>query len=214
MTYHMLGEKVANLMKQPFSLELQNRIIHSYKTLFATRIRQTFERNSIDNSLKLSYVAELEEATLPFNSKIKCLKTKNKVPKPIRFINDAPYTFVGNGIYSYLYATPDRLRSNRFLFPNGYFGYILNDNYMYIYSTISDNNIKLDKIRIESIFFSPEEVLTMNDDTNDGLDIELPFPEDMINSVTTELLKTEFGINNPDDNLTVKLNENSGNVSE
>lgn len=214
MNYNMLGAKVANLIKQPFSLELQNRIVDSYKNLLATRIRQTFERNGIDNSLKLRYKANLIESVLPYNSRITCLRTENKLTKPIRFINEAPYTFVGNGIYAFQYTTLERYRSNMFLFPNGYFGYILDNDYMYIFSTIEDNNIKLDKITIESVFYSPEEIIILHDPSNDGLDIELPFPEDMIASITTELLKTEFGINDPNDNLKVQLNESERNISE
>lgn len=210
----MLGAKVATLIKQPFSIELQNRIVDSFKSLLATRIRQTFERNGIDNSLKLIYTANLEETTLPFDSRIKCMRTVNKVVKPVRFINEAPYTFIGNGTFAYLYTTTERLRHNQFLFPIGYFGYILLQDRIYIFSTKEDNNIKLDKIQVESIFYSPEEILTMYTPENDGLDIELPFPDDMINSITTELLKTEFGINNQDDNLNVKLDESQGDIQQ
>ena len=214
MNYIALSEKVANLLKQPFSLELQNRVIDSFKNLYATRVRQSFERNGIDNSLKIYYRLDLIETSFPLDPRITMMRTVNKVAKPIRFENEAPFTFVGSGPLTFTYSTWERFRSSAFLFPNGFFGYIPLDGYLYLFSTVSDNNIKLKKIFIESIFYSPEDVITALTPEIDSLEVELPFAEDMINSIVAEMLKTEFGITNPDDNLSVKLNENETTVSK
>ena len=236
MTYNMLGAKVANMLKQPFSLELHNRIIDAYKQLFATRIRQTFERNGIDSQLKLSYEAPLVTAKVLIPKLgIYGLRTTNKVPKPIRFMNDAPYTNITSLLdigkrISFTYTDLIKHKQSSFIFPTGYFGYLYEDGYIYLISTKtipSDPIVKLDlvytepitpvtnvtslvtqKVTIESVFFSPEEVLTMDDPLSDGLDLELPFPEDMIVSVTQELLKVEFGVISPQDNLDVNLIQN------
>lgn len=56
---------------------------------------------------------------------------------------------------------------------------------------------------IKAVWENPEEILTMFED-NDGQDIELPFPNDMIETAILELLKVEFNIMPRDNDIKLK----------
>lgn len=56
---------------------------------------------------------------------------------------------------------------------------------------------------IKAVWENPEEILTMFED-NDGQDIELPFPSDMIETAIFELLKVEFNIISRDNDIKLK----------
>lgn len=56
---------------------------------------------------------------------------------------------------------------------------------------------------IKAVWENPEEILTMFED-NDGQDIELPFPSDMIETAIVELLKVEFNIISRDNDIKLK----------
>ena len=76
-------------------------------------------------------------------------------------------------------------------------GYYLDNGYIIIdYPRANgevDNRNKLNEILITGIWENPEEVITMFDN-EDGQDVELPFPNDMLENIIAEILKTEFNI--------------------
>lgn len=102
-TLNQYAARVANMIGQPDNQELKERVKDMIKTGFANRIRQSTERNGIDNILKLSFIATVEEKEFkdihPSQYKVvegkPVLCTSNKIPVPVRIKNDAPFTFVG-----------------------------------------------------------------------------------------------------------------------
>lgn len=204
MTLNQEASNVANTLRQPFNHELKERAKDLIKSELALYIRRSVKDHGIDTMLLLSYVAPITKAPA-YPNPIKELKdrtvirTKYRVPTPVRFENDAPFTYVGtsDGLVSfpmrnaneasiaYLSSSTGSVYSYRI--ENGYI--IINDK--------PNNTFKSDYIKIESIFESPEEVLSMYDDI-DGQDIQLPFPSDLLAIVRSKVLQS-LGAIYPDD---------------
>lgn len=129
-------------------------------------------------------------------------KSSTKLPRPMNIKNDAPFTKVTSigtarvftyvsGI-SYLMSVsslPTRCRR--------VYKYI--DNIIYVrvnntYQNTSDlDGTTIKEIDVEGIWESPEEVIGYYDNT-DNQDLELPFPNEMMQMIIAEILKTEFGL--------------------
>lgn len=203
-TLNQYAARIASLVNQPDNHELKERIKDMIKTVFANRIRQSVEKHGIDDILKLTYEAEVQLVTGSTDE----LVTKNKVATPIRIISDAPFMFVGttNG-QAYRYensrgaakcrqsgrATHTSTGSNT--------SYFIENGYIHI---IKPKNTNISKIQITSIFENPDEVLAT---TCDGQDIELPFPNDMLENIIYEILKTEFNMYPRD--IDIKVNSDT-----
>ena len=195
MTFNQLAASVANALNQPFNHELKERVKDLFKEHIAMYIRRSIQQHGIDNTLLLSYTAEVERTSLynspiPNKKTISKIKTINKVPTPIRFQNDAPFTYVGtdDGLLSFPYRNPFESQLTYSYFPTGeFFTYYLSNGFIVI-NERPNNSFKGKYIRIESIFENPEEIINMYDNV-DGQDTELPFPLDIINIARKEILQ-------------------------
>ena len=224
-TLNQYAARIANMVNQPDNHELKERVKDMIKTMFANRIRQSVEKNGIDNILKLSFIAPVEELKYDeifpteyrVANKIKLLGTKYKVPTPIRIHNDAPFTFVGNTLGEpYMYEstiTSFKLRQSGrpTRLPTGSLrAYIILNDHIIIAEKAGSKDVEdrrsINEIMITGIFENPEEVLSFFKD-NDGQDIELPLPNDMLESIIQEILKTEFNIYPRD--IDIKVNSNT-----
>lgn len=218
-TFKDLAEKIANVLNKPFTHELKERIKDSFKQVMATRIRQSFETGGIDEILKLNYSLELEvfdkiateiNSMLNQTTSIKNinykLKTIDKVLPSIRFRNEAPFTRVSglDGINIPFFNTTElRLNTNNIF--KSTLSYNLDNGFIVVTSTNKDEKVKLKYINIEGIFESPDKVLNYYNDIVSDEDVAIPFPNDMIQSIFQEILKSEFGIIQVEEN-TVPLN--------
>lgn len=98
-TLNQYAARITNMVNQPNNHELKERVKDMIKTMFANRIRQSVEKNGIDDILKLTFIAPVEELKysdiLPTEyrvaNKIRLLGTKYKVPTPVRIQSDAPF---------------------------------------------------------------------------------------------------------------------------
>ena len=113
-TLNQYAARIANMVNQPNNHELKERVKDMIKTMFANRIRQSVEKNGIDDILKLTFIAPVEELKysdiLPTEyrvaNKIRLLGTKYKVPTPVRIQSDAPFAFVGDTVGNgYMYES-------------------------------------------------------------------------------------------------------------
>lgn len=229
-TLNQYAARIANMVNQPDNHELKERIKDMIKTMFANRIRQSVEKNGIDNILKLSFIAPVEELKYDeifpteyrVANKLKLLGTKYKVPTPIRIHNDAPFTFVGNTLGEpYMYestVTSLKLRQSGrpTHLPTGSLqAYIILNGHIIIAEKVGskevDDRRPINEIMITGIFENPDEVLSFFKN-EDGNDIELPLPNDMLESIIQEILKTEFNIYPRD--IDIKLNSNSPTITQ
>ena len=209
-TLNQYASRIAHLVNQPNNHVLKERIKDMIKTMFANRIRQSVEKHGIDDILKLSYDLKLTySVTVKENNtttKYNGFKSSSKIATPIRIENDAPLLFVGTkeGVpYQYV-------NSNSFLkfiksgrqthSPIGC--YLISNGELYVHLKDNSSSTTQD-VTITAIFENPDEVLgILNSD--DGQDVELPFPNDMLESIIQEILKVEFNIYPKD--LDIKIN--------
>lgn len=215
-TLNQCADRIASIINQPHNHTLKERIKDMVKSLFATRIRQSVEKHGIDDILKLSFIAPVEEISLSdilptenvLANNTKFYGTKYKVPTPIRIHNDAPFTYVGNVIgQPYMYESSitsmiirqsGRATSSPTGSPQSWF--LLNGRIIIVNKTTSENNNfqirdtrPINEILITGIFENPEEVLSYFTES-DGQDIELPIPNDIIEEIIATILKVEFNI--------------------
>lgn len=203
-TLNEYAARIASLVNQPDNHELKERIKDMIKTGFANRIRQSVEKHGIDDILKLTYEAEVKSVTGSTDELI----TKNKVATPIRIMSDAPFMFVGTTDgQAYRYensrgAAKCRKSGRATHTPTGSnTSYFIENGYIHI---IKPDDVDISKIQITSIFENPDEVLAT---TCDGQDVELPFPNDMLENIIYEILKTEFNMYPRD--IDIKVNSDT-----
>lgn len=190
----------------------------------ARYIRESTEREGINDWFKLPLVLEIEEVPdydipirsvlAPDTSNFKIEKTrwrtKYKVPYPVRIKNDTPFTFVGFLDRSVSFANRSRseLQNPRSSPLKGAsaveYSYTWENGYLYFHTT-NCNTLKTKMIVVESIWENPEEVATFYNDLDDGLDTIVPLPYDLIHIAMLDLLRVEF--NFPIESLKVEMNE-------
>ena len=133
-------------------------------------------------------------------------KTTTKVPRPMNIKNDTTFTkvsLVSNDILtaklytyvsgiSYLMSvhSPPTRNSRVYKYVDNVIYVRDNNTYQ---NTSSLTGITTKKIEVEGIWESPEEVIGYYDNT-DNQDLALPFPNEMMQMIVAEILKTEFGL--------------------
>lgn len=207
-TLNQYASRIAHLVNQPNNHVLKERIKDMIKTMFANRIRQSVEKHGIDDILKLSYTITLTGTKVKDNvdnsAEFNNFKSENNIATPIRIENDAPFLYVGttDGLaYQYLnshtalkFSQSGRVTHSPigyYLITNGKLLVHLKDD-IHVGKTDVAKGVTKDVV-ITAIFENPDEVLSILN-SDDGQDVELPFPNDMLESIIQEILKTEFNI--------------------
>ena len=176
-TLNQYAARIANMVNQPNNHELKERVKDMIKTMFANRIRQSVEKNGIDDILKLTFIAPVEELKysdiLPTEyrvaNKIRLLGTKYKVPTPVRIQSDAPFAFVGDTVGNgYMYEssiTSLKLRQSGrpTCSPTGYpRAYIILNGHIIIAEKVGTKDIDdrrpINEVMITGIFENPDDV--------------------------------------------------------
>lgn len=212
-TLNQLGSKIANILGKPGDHTIQERAKDACKSLFATYIRQSVERNGIDEVLKVSFNAPLVKVPLTdientyagIGAKDVVLTTEHRIPTPLRLPNDAPFLHVytqhdDGSFITYKYANNSLVPLLTTVYsPTGVWGVyqIVNGKLkIIIKNTLRSFEINAKNYKFVTIVLvaeNPEDILTMYSE-EDGQDIELPLPADMIERITYEVLRIEFGI--------------------
>ena len=193
-TLNQYSSRIAGILGRETDHAMLERIKDAFKALFANRIRQSIDKRGIDDLLTLSCNIPVQLDTSISIPNFVIFYTISKVPIPVRFANDAPFVYVGikgdDGIpFSNKNLTEIRLSGKSILkgfnryynYANGVIKLFINSSYS-VY-TINTNNIK--EITISSIFENPEEVIAYYS-SEDSQDVELPFPNDMLESIIQE----------------------------
>ena len=211
MTLNQLAASIANQLRQPFNHELQERIKDLFKEEMALYIRRSIKEHGIDDGLKLSYTAklkyvnELNDPVEDDKNKAKLLRTQFRIPTPVRIKNDSPFTFVGTANRRIGIAkrnVREHTLMHSFSSTGISFSYDYINGHIYVYDH-KDNTYKSKYIVIESIFESPEEVLSIYEDV-DGQDIQLPMPADIIAIARDKILQRVGSI--PQKDISVEQN--------
>lgn len=213
-TLNQLSSRIAHIINQSDNHILKERIKDMVKDMFANRIRQSVEKHGIDDTLKLTFAVNIKSTDLGNiveGSKqpvqITIYSSENKIPIPVRIISDAPFTNVynyrdGNSFQYVNSLTEFKLRTKgrpTYLPTGGVRVYTIINNYLIIYGYDYDKG-PVQNIHITGIFENPEEVLTYYNG-EDGGDIELPLPSDMIEEIIATILKVEFNLVPKDEDI-------------
>lgn len=204
MTLNQEASSIANTLRQPFNHELKERAKDLIKQALALHIRRSVKEHGIDNTLLLSYSAEIvnipkyEEPITELKQDYK-IRTKYRVPTPVRFKNDAPFTYVGtnDGTHSFPMRNPgEALNMHSYSSTGESYSYYIHNGFIVINSR-PYHTFKGKYILVESIFENPEEVITMYKD-DDGQNIQLPFPADILAIIRNDVIQS-LGSIMPDD---------------
>ncbi|MBD5584354.1 MAG: hypothetical protein HDQ88_04680 [Clostridia bacterium] len=212
-TLNQLGSKISNILGKPGDHNIQERAKSACKALFATFIRQSIERNGIDEAFKVSFnvhlvkvpLTDIENTYAGIGNRDMVFTTEHKVPTPVRITNDAPflhvYTQHADGSFiNYKYANNSMAPLLTSIYsPTGVWGayQIVNGKLkIIIKNTLKDfviDECDYKYLTLVYIAENPEEVISMYSE-DDGQDVELPLPADMIERVVYEVLRVNFGI--------------------
>lgn len=199
---NQIGERIAYALNDPLNYMLKENIKFSIRYWRAMLIRRDIAQNGLsDEFLQRIYLdlIKVDKAdACNFNLDcVKVLRTKNKIPKPIRLKTDVLFKFLGSvdgKPFTYTeYEEIPYTCYNKFTSKSIRYTYI--NEYIYVF-----NNTLLKKIAIQTPFVDPYQANNICDDTtcfND--DSEFPCPEDMIQQIVSGILSGEFKMVNPPD---------------
>lgn len=194
---------------------LYNRIKRLLIENRATAIRRDIARNGVSDEYVQYCPIELikvNAADIPNgNDTAKVLRSKNRIPSPVRIQNNTPFLYVGTKdlsipfVYVSSYATAIRMRNTDYFKHITLYAYT--NKYIYVYS--NDNNIK--EISVGSPFINPHLIDDSNSTyTKEYVDDEDEFllPEDMLLEIKSIILKTDLAIKIEDDGA-VKIDKDN-----
>lgn len=195
-TYLQVTSKILSIINKPFNLEVAARIVDSFKSLSAVYLRRQVATYGIDSKFKLTYEIELITPTIPLNQTWlgKPKVSSNRIFPSINMQHSAPLidVFTLDGVN--VRHVPTKLilgRSHKFY---GNLAYTLINQKLVLFDYVNGATPSIDKVLITSIFEDPADILLGNSWNLDDLEVVIPFPIDMIESITADILKTEFGI--------------------
>jgi len=174
--------------------QLINYLITTYSDITTNNIGNILKNKRQVNSNLLPSV------THPLYKRYVDFVSTTKIPTPMNIKNDSPFTKVSiantSKLFSYCSKVMFRMSytlaptrcSRLYTYDNNTITVKRIMNYDNIYSTEI-----IDEIEVEGIWENPEEVIGYYG-ISDNQDLELPFPNEMLNFIIAELLKVEFGI--------------------
>lgn len=135
-------------------------------------------------------------------------KTITKVPKPMNIKNDAPFTKVGviGTARSFTYCSEISYRLADYSSPTrSPRVYQYKDDFIYVkHKSPLGSAVIVEpptRIEVEGLWENPEEVIGFYSNT-DNQDLDLPFPNEMMQFIVADILKTEFNIQPKDVEIT------------
>ena len=203
-TLNQYASRIVGITGRTSDHAMRERVKDAFKSVLATRIRQSISKNGIDDSFIIPLELPIIVDEFLHIRDFKIFRTEFKVPTPVRFNNDSPFTFVGL-IDGEPFAVKSLLEvklSHKYDRKGFSKYYTFEDNIIKLfiklkYKNLELNNTNYTKVLLKTIFENPEEVITYYT-SDDSSDVELPFPSDMLESVILEVLKTEFNFIPPE----------------
>lgn len=209
-TLNQIADTICDRLNQPFNVMLLERKKFEVKYWRAMFMRRDVEKNGLSYEFYQSYIVELIKVDKVDSCLIgvdcTVLRTKFKIPKPVRFKDDVPFKYFGDieGNNSFPYVEFEELKYTK---SNKYTSKNIRHNYTNGYGYIF-NNTKLKYVRIISACVNPEQVNTC---TSDGEyicyddDMEFPIADDMLQSIIDGIVNEE--LKTPIDEIEVPIEE-------
>lgn len=209
---NQIVSEIANSLGQPNNYALRENIRSIFLHEYSESVRRTYENHGfIDSNLQQKFVVELEDVTdgsyhhepALYSSFINTVKrTKNRVPKPVRLINNLPFTSVSTRGYRNPITIPFSRETRGQFYKDvpglcGSLTYDYVNDYIYILPSNSGLINSINQIAIEAAFEFPydvQKIIREGDDTYDWFDPEneYAFSEDMIGSIKDRMNSRNF----------------------
>lgn len=197
-TLNQISERIAYAKNDPFNIMLLENIKFSVKYWRSMLIRRDIERNGLSDEYLQKIWVDLEKVDKIDPCNPSCgiiLRTKYRIPKPVRIKSDVLFKFVGgldqnDDLVPFTYVEGEELRFtkfNRFTSKSVRFCYV--NGYLEVY-----NNTFFKKMLIQTPFSDPSQVNTMCDEPCYNDDMEFPCPDDMIQQIVAGILGGELQI--------------------
>jgi len=189
---------VAGRLNRPFSEMLKAEIKPLFISELSLLLRRSIDANGIDAMYLASFSVELQEVdktdVIGLNTGINILRSVNRIPAPIRYKSPIPFVSVttldNNRVLGYMRADQIVLMKELPNVGNSIlYDYV--NQYLYIYNTN-----KLSKVRITAPYINYESLIDENTgghNTQYTDDMELPYPEDLLNAAILSLLQGILG---------------------
>lgn len=195
---NLLAAEITHLLNEPDNYDLTVRVKLAFKHWRATFLRQRIEKYGLESQYIQRFVVQLQEVDKFDNclveSECVAMRSINKIPTPISYPSDNPFSFVGT-----LHGTPfvmrnvvERKYASSLKWADKAIVYDYINQYIYTFNT------KLEYIELQYLPEDPEAIVNVCDNTDcyDD-DMEFPLPADLIQPIKTAILK-EFGIIKPE----------------
>ena len=197
-TLNQIAERIAYSLNDPLNTMLRENIKFSVKYWRSMLIRRDVAQNGLsDEILQRIYIDLIKvDKADACDFTIGCdyiLRSKYKVPKPIRLKTDTLFKMVGvfdlqNNQKPTTYTEFEEFRYTKFnRFTSNAIRYNYTNGYLYFF-----NNTLLKRAVIQSAFSDPSEVNTACDTECYNDDMDFPCPDDMLQQIVDGILKNEF----------------------
>ncbi len=209
----LIADEISDALARPFDDMFKERIKSIFRHELATVIRQQINKYGLSNQFKSNFQVTCIESS-PIVTSLYSIDTtdnwyrsENKIPTPIRYESDDPFTFVGNildnipfiytNLTENLYVSYLPMNQKEYQMavdqtevkkPSRYF---YRDGYIYAYSEEVDTSEPF-ILNIEGVFLG--DANSINDKSSITDDMDFPMPEDLIQTVKERLLKGELSI--------------------
>jgi len=204
-TLNEIAYSLADTMGQPLNHMLIERLKFTIKYYRAEFIRQDITKNGNSTEylqtvrIDLILVDELDDCMVSTGCKV--LRSKDKVPKPVRKNYIVPFKYVGfmgfKGAFTHRQGQAEQFaKFNKFT--SCTVGYDYKNGYIYV-----TNTTKLKHALIQDAFVDPEDVNSFCS-SEDGSncyndDMAFPIPEDMLRTITDSIRRGELRVVGRDD---------------
>lgn len=189
-------------------IALVRRVKFAIKYYRAKLIRQDFERNGLSRDMLIRIVTPLIKVDEADNPCVKAgcllLRTKDKVPKPVRTKGSSLFYRVGGiKLTSETWGEVDlnevKYLQYRTFTKNGTFYYYVND-YLYIIT-----NGKFKYASITAVFADPTKAINQCIDSAECVsdDDEFPIPEDYLDTILKGLMSSELSLQIPEKEVNI-----------
>jgi hypothetical protein len=195
---NQISETIAYKMGDPFNTMLRENVKFTFKYWRAMLIRRDVAANGLSDeylqrfSFDLIKVDRIDDCNFTFGCE-NILRSKVKIPKPVRFKTDVVFKFMGaidlqGNFKPASYVEFEEFRYTKF---NRFTSKVLRYNYTngYIYFF---NNTFLKKAIAQSAFSDPTLVNSFCDEECYNDDMEFPCPDDMIQQIVQGIFNGEF----------------------
>lgn len=141
-TLNKIADEVSGALARPFDYMFKERIKSAFRHEAFTMVRQAINKDGLSPNFKSKFgmtIGFVDYSSVSTAEDMIVFKTIEKVPKPIRFNTDDPFSFVGNadGTVVFIHTTQEELPYADLteVYSRLPVRYIYKDDYIYLHNT-------------------------------------------------------------------------------